>query len=172
MKKAWLFALIMCCTSLSYSQQYEFKTDETAKEAVSKLAWLTGDWEGSGWRMGMDRQKHTFEQTETIRFKLDSTVLLIEGHGIADGRTIHDAMAIMTYDTENGDYDFRSKLANGRGGDFSAELKGDTLYWYPGETMRYVIWLDEQGRWYEKGEVQRNGQWFQFMEMTLVRKEN
>ncbi|CAN5383873.1 hypothetical protein BH23BAC1_BH23BAC1_05400 [soil metagenome] len=33
--------------------------------------------------------------------------------------------------------------------------------------MRYIINLNDQGQWYEKGEIKRNGNWLQFFEMTL-----
>ncbi|MGB3183720.1 MAG: hypothetical protein WBB45_20175 [Cyclobacteriaceae bacterium] len=172
MKSYLLLITCILCSALAQAQGYEFNTDAKAKEEVSKIAWLTGEWEGSGWRMGMDRQKHTFRQHEMVQFKLDSTAILIEGKGHKDGEVIHDALAMMTYDDENDRYDFRTRLADGKGGNFYAELKGDTLYWYPGDTMRYIIYLDEQGRWYETGEVNHSGQWYQILEMTLVRKED
>jgi hypothetical protein len=36
--------------------------------------------------------------------------------------------------------------------------------------MRYIIFLNEKGQWYEKGEMKRDAGWFQFMEMTLNKK--
>src|SRR5690554_6625031 len=57
------------------------QTDKEAREAISKLAFMTGHWDGEGWMMTPDGQKHPFTQSEDIVFKLDSTALLIEGLG-------------------------------------------------------------------------------------------
>ncbi len=120
--------------------------------------------------MGQDGQRHAFMQTETIRYKLDSTVILIEGLGTSDGKVTHNAMAILSNNKADGHYTFRSYLANGREGAFKAELLEDKLYWYPREDMRYIIYLNERGQWYETGEMKRGDQWFQFFEMTLDRQ--
>jgi hypothetical protein len=152
----------------AYSQGAE--TDKEAKEAISKLAFIVGDWSGTGWMMGRDGQKHTFMQTESIKFKVDSTVILIEGLGKDNGKIIHSALAIVTYNKVDKKYSFRSYLSTGRGGDFKADLSDGKFYWYPNETMRYVINLNDKGQWYETGEMKRENDWFQFFEMTLDKK--
>ena len=58
------------------------ETDPVARAEVSKLAFLTGKWAARGWIMGRDRQKAEFDQTEDIHFKLDNSILLIEGREI------------------------------------------------------------------------------------------
>src|SRR5690606_40316174 len=64
-----------------------FETDLESKSEILKLEFITGNWEGKGWMMGQDGQKHHFDQTENITFKLDSTAILIEGQGEANGRS-------------------------------------------------------------------------------------
>lgn len=160
--------LLLLLSTISYAQ--DRGTDLESKEAISKLAFLEGVWEGSGWMMGRNGQKNTFNQTENIQFKLDNTVLLIEGQGKANGKTVHDALAIITYNETEKDYNFRSYLANGRNGLFKAELIDNKLYWYPMENMRYIISINENGQWYETGELKRKDKWFQFFEMTLDKK--
>lgn len=146
------------------------QTDSEAKAAISKLAFMTGQWEGEGWMMTPDGQKHPFSQTEDIAFKLDSTAILIEGHGKTGNTVVHDALAVLTYNKDDKSYTLRSYLANGQQGDFKAELDNEKLTWYPTESMRYVILLNEKGQWQEKGEFNRGNDWFQFFEMTLDRK--
>lgn len=126
-------------------------TDQENKQQVTRLAFIVGDWAGKGWMLGRDGEKQPFTQTETIRFKLDSTAVLIEGEGRHEGAVIHDALAIITYDKGAGAYSFHSHLANGRTGKFKAELIDDRLFWYPGESMRYIIGINDQGQWYETG---------------------
>ena len=95
-----------------------FETDSVSKSEVSKLAFITGQWKGTGWMMGMDKNKMAFEQTENIAFKLDNTVLLIEGQGKSNGKIIHNAMAIVTFNKETNCYNFESYLQNGRKGQY------------------------------------------------------
>lgn len=163
----FLFSMVLF-TSISYAQDTE--TNQISKKEVSKLAFIAGEWKGKGWMMGQDRQKHPFDQTESIRYKLDSTAILIEGLGMDNGKVIHNAMAIVTYNKTDNNYTFHSYLANGREGKYKAELIGDKLYWYPMDNMRYIISINNKGQWYETGEMKRGEQWFQFFEMALDKK--
>ncbi|WJJ96616.1 hypothetical protein [Algibacter luteus] len=160
--------LIFFMTNFAFSQSS--KTDSISKSKISELQFMVGKWEGSGWMMGR-QGKSNFVQTEDISFKLDSTAIHIEGKGMANGKTIHDALAILTYNKNDDNYLFRSYLPSGQNAEFKAELIDSKLYWYPNENVRYIIWLTENGQWYEKGEYQREGNWNQFFEMTLDKNE-
>ena len=161
------FVLVLFIAGQTFSQSHE--TDSISKAEISKLNFLLGNWKGNGWMMGPDGKKSEFDQTENIQLKLDGTILMIEGEGTSNGKVIHNALAIISYDKENDDYSFQSYLQNGRKGKFKAEFKNDSLYWYPMEHMRYIITLNDQGQWYEIGEMERNSEWFRFFEMTLNR---
>ena len=94
----------------------------------------------------------------------------MEGKGTSNGNVFHKALAIVSFDNEEDQYKFRSYLANGRKGEFKAELIDGKFYWYPMDNMRYIIEINDQGHWYEKGEYNNQGNWFQFFEMTLEKK--
>ncbi|MDX1472226.1 MAG: hypothetical protein R3213_12075 [Flavobacteriaceae bacterium] len=151
--------------SSMYSQT--FKTDSISKSEISKLQFMTGNWEGKGWMMTPNGNREEFNQTENIQFKLDSTAVLIEGLGKSHGQIIHNAMAIVSYDKENNNYTFQSYLQNGRKGEFKAEIIGNKFYWYPNQNMRYIIEINDKGQWFEIGEIKQGENWFQFFEMTL-----
>lgn len=141
---------------------------------MAKLDFLTGDWAGSGWMYVQGGQKVTFEQTEKVQWKLDKSIILIEGHGTSEGKTIHDALAIISYDPMQSDYQFKSYLANGRNGEYRLEVTGkQSLIWFleiPGQTIRYTLKINEKGQWYEIGEFKTGeNSWYQFLEMTLDR---
>ena len=109
---------------------------------------------------------------EKVQWKLDQSVLLIEGVGKSEGKTIHNALAIISYDPEQMTYNFRSHLASGRKGDYQAELKGEKqMVWYlefPGRTIRYTMGINEKGQWHEIGEFKTGEDtWYQFFETTL-----
>lgn len=168
MKKITIASLFCLLYSVSVFGQVQMQDNGMVlKPEIQKLSFLVGQWEGEGWMMGRDGQRHSFIQTESVEFKLDSTAILIEGLGMTDGEVIHNAMAVLRFDRENSNYSFNSFLSTGLEGSFKAELIDDKLYWFPNENMRYIIELDESGQWFEIGEINQNGQWFQFFEMTL-----
>ncbi|RYG33508.1 MAG: hypothetical protein EOO01_33145 [Chitinophagaceae bacterium] len=143
------------------------QTDSVASKQIGQLKFLTGSWKGNGWMMMADGKKHFFDQTEKVQFKLDQTLLLIEGNGAAEGKPIHNALAIVNWNAKDNQYTFRSWLSTGRGSEFKAEMKDGKFYWYPNTNMQYIIYLNEKGQWYEFGEIKRKEEWVRFFEMTL-----
>lgn len=166
MKTRLILSLALIISTASFSQMS--KPDSISKAKIKKLGFMVGNWSGNGWMMGRNG-KSEFNQTENIQFKLDSTAILIEGIGKTNGKIIHNALAILTYNKDKDEYSFRSYLPNGQNAEFKAELKDNKLYWYPNENVRYIIWENDQKQWYEKGEYNQSGNWTQFFEMTLDR---
>lgn len=166
-KRILIFALSVFLAGQSFSQS--FATDTISKSEISKLDFLIGNWKGNGWIMGRDRTKSEFVQSEKIQFKLDSTIILIEGLGKSNGIITHNAMAIISFNKEDTNYIFQSYVQNGQKGEFKGELVDGKFYWYLNENMRYIIWINENEQWYETGEFNREGKWYQFFEMTLDR---
>ncbi|WP_425637078.1 hypothetical protein ACPUEN_16870 [Algoriphagus yeomjeoni] len=170
MKKLTILILTLSViSSMVVAQNGEI--NKTSQAEVKKLSFLVGEWSGSGWMVGQDRVKHTFEQTEKIQFKLDSTAILIEGLGKSDGKIVHNALAIITSSGEENQYDFQSFLSSGQKGTFKSDLKEDVYYWYPAESVRYIIKINEKGQWFEIGEFNQGDTWYTFLEMTLEKKE-
>lgn len=170
MKKSFFIILaLVFLASMANGQSSE--TDLAAQTAVKKLNFLIGEWKGTGWMMGQDRVKRTFEQTEKVQLKLDSTAILVEGLGKSDGKVVHDALAVITYAGKSGQYDFQSFLPSGQKGTFKSELKEGVFYWYPTDFIRYIIQINDKGQWFEIGEFNQGDNWYPFFEMTLDRKE-
>ncbi len=160
------FILVLSVTMVSKAQQPQ-TVDKEAQVEIAKLEFLTGNWKGTGWIYTQQGIRDTFDQTEVVQFKNEGTALLVEGRGVSKGVVIHNALAIITPDKE-GAYNFDSYLFSGRSGNYKGEMKGENLfYWYPSEFIRYIITLNEKGQWFEKGEMKRGDNWFQFFEMTL-----
>ncbi|WP_347175525.1 hypothetical protein [Polaribacter uvawellassae] len=168
MKFYLTITITLLISTLGFSQTSE--TDSISKAKIKKLDFMVGNWKGTGWMMGRNG-KSEFEQTERIEFKLDSTAVLIEGKGISKGKIVHNALAILTYDKTNDNYIFRSYLPSGMNAEFKAEIIENKLYWYPNDNVRYIIWQNEKGQWYETGEYKRENAWSQFFEMTLDREQ-
>ena len=165
--KAILLLFIVSYLNATPIIAQSFETDAEAQKNIEKLDFLVGTWEGEGWRILQDGSRHVFSQTENVQFKLDSTAILIEGRGMANNKVIHNAMAIITSGDDPGSYEFQSFLQNGMKGSFKAEIRENTFYWYPNEKVKYIIYINDNGEWYEKGEYNRQDDWVQFFEMTL-----
>ena len=168
-----IFLLSIFGTTLTFAQRPTLS--EAHREAMSKLDFLAGKWKGAGWMMDQSGQRNEFQQTENIQFKLDESILMIEGEGTSNGQTIHDALAIISYDPNEESYQFRSYLATGQNGDYKAELLSEkSLRWIldtPRGKIRYTINIDEEGKWSEIGEFQMGPEkWFQFFAMDLVKE--
>lgn len=169
MKLSLLILVLAAISNISIAQSSE--TDKTSQAEVKKLSFLVGEWSGSGWMMGQDRIRRTFDQTEKIQFKLDSTAILIEGLGKSDGKIVHNALAIITFSGKEDHFDFQSFLPSGQKGNFKSELIDGIYYWYPAESVRYIIQINEKGQWSEIGEFSQGDNWYPFFEMTLDKKK-
>lgn len=162
-----LFFLAMAGIQTKSFAQHSDEVNQAAKEGLSQLSFLVGKWKGSGWMISQDRSRHTFEQTETIQFKLSETAILVEGLGTSEGKVIHNAMAVITFNEKQGNFDFSSYLQNGQKGIYPGELANGIFTWQPTPQVRFVIQINEKGQWFEVGEYNTGDQWYKFFEMTL-----
>ncbi|WP_439882646.1 hypothetical protein ACSX1A_05635 [Pontibacter sp. MBLB2868] len=166
------FIFCMLFSTLAFAQA-PASPKPTVQEKMQALNWLTGKWQGQGWMSYGPNQKQTFDQTENIQYKLDNTLLQIEGLGKNGNRTIHDALALVSYNINTGKYTFNSYTAEGRQTSADATVENKKLIWQmeagPNRKIRYTIWLDDKNQWQEIGEMSTdNGQnWNKFFEMTL-----
>ena len=149
-----------------------FKTD-LQKTEMRKLDAMTGKWSGEGWiQRGAVREE--FVGTENVQKKLDGLALLVEGRFTDkkdSSKVIHETLAVLTYNTKNDVYDFKTYLASGNGGNFTLNDVGETFEWgmnFPGNKIHYIITI-KNGVWNEVGKVSRDEgkTWTQFFEMNL-----
>jgi hypothetical protein len=170
-------ASMMCLLLLLQGPPSSSATLAAQKEAMQKVAFLVGDWKGRGWMMMGPGRRAEFTSHETVESRLDGLVLIIEGvHESSDparkGAIVHHALAELSWDAQQGAYQFRSHLATGEASDFPGKVVEGAFVWIfqagPAGTMRYTIKLDAQGRWNEIGERSTDGQsWSQIFGMTL-----
>lgn len=161
-----LVALVLGIKANAWSQP-SYDLNEAAQKKMSELSFLEGNWKGSGWMMGQDRQRMTFDSEETVQFKLSGTILEVEGVGKFEGKVVHQALAVISVAEGEGKFDFTSILQSGEKGTYKAEMVDGKLYWYPVEQVRYIIQINEKGQWFEVGEYNAGDQWYKFFEMTL-----
>jgi hypothetical protein len=148
-------------------------------DAMKKFGFLAGKWEGDGWIMMGPQGRTDFKGSETVQWKLQGRVLLVEGlfkapvAGNPEPVTVHETLAVISYDEKAGKYNFRTYLARGGSGDHEIKLRegGNGFEWSLDTgrgTARYIMWLDESRAWVETGEHSSDGQtWRKFFEMKL-----
>ncbi|WKK75820.2 hypothetical protein QYS49_31105 [Marivirga salinae] len=169
-----IYLKINCVLCFFFLVNYTLTAQKThdnsiQKSEMAKISFLEGDWKGSGWIMRQDRKKHYFEQSENVILTLNGTAILIEGIGKQERDTVHHALAIINYDTEKQEYNFRSYLKDGKSGDSKMELLDEKLYWYPTSYIRYIISINENNEWIEIGEINKADNWYKFFEMKLTK---
>jgi len=175
MKQFIILAIIFSGICFSINGQADAEIMKNQKlEAMNKLSFMIGTWEGTGWyQMGQD-ERDVFDIHETITEKLDGLLLLIEGHGTSNGQTVHKALAVISWDPDNEQYNFESHTYDGRSANATASLKGNVFTWgfdVPGRgSIQYVINISEDDEWIEKGSYSPDGEaWYPFMGMSLKR---
>ena len=144
------------------------------REAIKKLDFLVGQWKGDAWIQLGPGERHTAVQTESVQTKLNGVLLLIEGLGKERGVTVHDALAVVSYDEGKGQYRIRAYRSDGTSVDAEAEVTQGGLQWGFDDpragTIRFTIKLTDSGQWHEIGESSRDGKtWYKFLEMNLHR---
>ena len=150
------------------------------RDAMKKLDFLLGQWKGEGWMEFAPGQRRTFKGTEVVQSKLDELLLVVEGvhRGKAGDKgpevVVHSAFAVVSYDDKAKRYRFQAFTGRGNFEDVEAKVSERQLVWGMNVPqfgdVRYTIKLDDKGRWFEIGEVSRDGKtWQQFFEQTLQR---
>lgn len=148
-------------------------------EEMEKVAFLVGNWEGEGWMELGPGERSTFHGTETVESRLGGTVLLIEGLHYEkmspdEEVPVHHALAVLSYDEREMRYRFDSHLADGRYLNAEGRLVDGAFQWgfrdERGTSIRFTIHSNEEGEWFETGEMSQDGEnWRKFFEMTMRR---
>ena len=130
------------------------------REAVGALDFLDGEWRGQAIVHGADGVE-TLTQTERVGSLLGGSIKVIEGRGYAaDGSTVFNAMAVLSWNEREGRYNFRS-WANGFSGDYRFERTDDGFRWEtpagPNARIEYVA-VVRYGVWREVGTFFMEGQ--------------
>ncbi len=155
------------------------------------MAWLVGQWTGSGTIQQGPGPREAFKVDETIESKFDGQVLVFEGVGTAevDGeeRIVHKAFAVLSHGNDG--YAMKAFRQTPTGGveaiDARVVIEPDqaghgVLTWsfempLPGGMMeiRFISRLLEDGSWHEAGDMSNDGgkTWMPFFEMTLTRAD-
>jgi len=147
-----------------------------ARDEMQKLKMWPGRWTGSSvWSMRGKDEHSTVE--ENIAWKVDGHALLINGVGkSADGKIVHEALGVLSYNARESKYRLNSWLRDGRSTDAWFNIVGENQFQWGFDTpqgkVRYSITLTEK-TWKETGEFSSDGtQWYPFLTMDLTKASN
>ncbi|HEX8737847.1 MAG TPA: hypothetical protein VF721_21125 [Pyrinomonadaceae bacterium] len=88
----------------------------------------------------------------------------------AEGKVIHETLAVLAFDAKAKGYRFRTYLASGMSGERDFKLLAGGCEWgfqFPTGTVRYIIKTNNDV-WLETGEFSGDGKtWMKFFEMKL-----
>lgn len=155
---------------IATAQQQPSHRIEVQRQAMGKLSFLAGHWSGT---VSMNRgpgapgpprtgsgpqgdEPLRMTHTESVQFKLDGIVLLIEGRSTAvDGKAAFAALATIAYDDEAGKYRIRA-YNDGRYLDTDLALLADGFSWgFQAGPVHVVntMHLTPKGQWHETAQV-------------------
>ena len=183
MKSQTIILMCLALAGLFSSEIVAQPTEQGGKEKMKAFDAWAGKWHGEGTiQMGPGEPKKTTVE-ETIEFKLDGMILLVEGIGrspdlqTSENKIVHHALAILSYEQATNVYKFNTYLKDGKSAQAWFNIVKENNYQWgfdvPGGKIKYSITIHSGNLWNEVGEFSRdNGlTWMKYFEMNL-KKEN
>ncbi len=171
-----MFSMLACLAATAVQQPPRSPDVNAQRQAMKRLGFLVGQWQGQGRMLRAPGEWIEFNQTEHGEYKLDGLLLVIEGEGRAksDGRLVLQAYGIVSYDDATGKYHMRA-FNDGRWleSDIALADNGKELTWgfALGEiTTKSILRLTDAGEWTESHDITIGTQpGKKFMELTVKR---
>jgi hypothetical protein len=140
-------------------QKFRKPDIEAQRTAMKELGFLAGDWSGEATVLQETGQFAELAQTESVQFKLDGLLLVIEGVGRSkiDGTAALQAFGLISFDDETETYKMRA-FNNGRWLETEVKLadSGSSISWgfeLGAFKTATVLRINENGEWTEHGEL-------------------
>jgi hypothetical protein len=152
----WITALITTASLPAFAQQPASDTIATQRTAMQKLNFLAGQWSGPATIFAGPGEPLRLTQTESVQYKLDGLVLLIEGAGhTTEGKTAFRALATISFDDATNTYHFRA-YNDGHYVDTAIVVQKDGFSWgFNAGPARITnsMRLTDSGEWAETTDV-------------------
>lgn len=169
-----MFSLLACLAAMAVQQPPRSPDVNAQRQAMKRLGFLVGQWQGQGRMLRAPGEWIEFDQTEHGEYKLDGLLLVIEGEGRAkgDGRLVLQAYSIVSYDDATGKYHMRA-FNDGRWleSDIAVADNGKELTWgfALGEiSTQSTLRLTDSGKWTESDDITISTRPAkEFMELTV-----
>lgn len=173
-----LLIILIAFFSVTLSQA-QGTAPESLKQEMKKLGYMTGKWKGEATIRQQDGSVLKISQEEIIQYKLEGTVILIEGIGrnpeVGDA-IVFNALAIVSYNPNTKSFAFKSHVLDGNQTDAYFKIIKDYNFEWGFDTpnkakIKYTIVLNPSAKtWVEKGEYSPDETtWYPFMDMNLIK---
>ena len=149
---------------------------QSATEAMGKLGFLVGEWQGKAQAVTGPGQQVNLQQHESVEYRMDGKLLLLEGKGYEEEKLVFDALAVVTYNEPKQEYELTSWLGTGQNTQAYRREKGEGKFEWgfdvpQGGKVKYEFSLNELGQWVETGQYSPDGsQWYPSFSMLLDKK--
>lgn len=152
-----------------------------SQAAMSKLAYLIGEWQGEGWIAMSPGTRTVYRQTERVTQAAHNSALVIHGEGTERDSASRQwlvrfqAAGLLTYDAAERRYRLMTAGGSGRAISVDPEIRDNGFTWgfdAGAVKIRYVVTHTADDEWHEIGEMSPDGgkSWRQFMGMSLRRR--
>ena len=174
--KARTLGIATCAaiTGLASQAHTQESQADPARDAISALEFLVGNWAGPGTSYAVDGTQTKYHDTEYVRFDLDQKLLLINATGQrADGSTSYALHTIIYYDVDAGRYIY-TPYAGRPPRSFECQLDESPKLVCLNAAKNYRLTFQRlpDGRWNEFGEQLKEGAWSKSFETLLSAVED
>jgi hypothetical protein len=146
----YLCGILLALAGACHAQQQP--NPAVQREAMKKLDFLVGKWSGDAAVSRGPGEPMKLTQTESVQFKLDGLVMLVEGAGRnAEGKIVFQALATISYDDATSTYRFRA-YNDGHYLDTELKVTPNGFEWgYTAGPLKVnnVMRVNEKGEWAE-----------------------
>ncbi|MEL7148810.1 MAG: hypothetical protein AAFO69_20720 [Bacteroidota bacterium] len=133
----------------------------TEREAMAKLSFLAGDWQGQGKLYQDDGTTKSYRVEEKVDYELSGDILVIRVN--AEVLQLH---TVVYYDVTEGQY-YYSRYTKEGGKKYPGKYEEGKFKVRFSDARRLVFERDENGRFHEYGEKLVDGKWVIYFEDTL-----
>ncbi|WP_442265689.1 hypothetical protein ACSIGC_15525 [Tenacibaculum sp. ZS6-P6] len=138
---------------------------ESEKQALQKLSFLIGDWQGTSISYGKDGVKKV-SVTENVSYLMDGN--LIQLNVKSPWIALH---TIVSYNLKDKNYYYYPFTKNGNKQGYKGEVVDGNFMVYFNESRRLIFTKTEKGEFHEFGERLVNGVWEKYFEDILQLQE-
>jgi hypothetical protein len=137
------------------------KQIDTEKDAITKLAFMVGKWNGPGWYLKQNNERVEFVDYEKIRLSNDSTMLIMDIDTVyGDGSSPQSQVFVFFFDTKTQKYIFNA--FSGAGGPFTLPcqlLEPQKFRCHHSSGKKRFTYTRTDNSMYELGETLVDGKW-------------
>jgi hypothetical protein len=174
-KTLFLLLIAIASTILSYAQTPELK--QKTINAINKIAFLKGKWEGTFKFFSNGQLQATANLTDEVVAKVNNTIIEIYGSvgKMQNDTSVHQALVIISYDANKDKYIMKEYSDGGKQIDGETRLVDDHTLQHNFNDREWgyqkITIMVQNNKWKEITEMSKDGKkWDKIIEEELERK--